>query len=136
MCILLSFIWSSLPLVGWSYYSLQESLTSCCIEWRDQSINVLSYNIVTFGVVYFVPLVLIISLNLKLIFMASLNCIRSFYRIFLIFYLKQKVKYLNHFVKDHHQEALVKKRISCERNMTLRNSIVIGSFIYFLIIII
>ena len=71
VCILFSFIWSSLPLVGWSYYSLQTSKTSCCIEWRDQSINVLSYNIVTFGVVYFIPLALIISLNSKLIFMVS-----------------------------------------------------------------
>ena len=88
ICISLSCIWSSLPLFGWSYYSLQDSKTSCCIEWRDQSINVLSYNIFTFGVVYLIPLVIIISLNSKLIFMVCLSSLKFNFNLFIFDFIR------------------------------------------------
>lgn len=69
ICVLLALLWSVLPLFGWSYYSLEGALTSCSVEWKDRSINVISYNVTVFLFVYFIPLLAIIRINFKLIFM-------------------------------------------------------------------
>ena len=62
-------IWATLPLVGWSHYSLEGALTSCSVEWRKRSTNTTSYAITIFIMVYVFPLVTILFTSFKLIFM-------------------------------------------------------------------
>ena len=68
-CVMKGLFWSSLPLLGWSYYSLEGAMTSCSVEWNERSINVVSYNMCMFFFVYLVPLVVICVSNVKLIMM-------------------------------------------------------------------
>jgi hypothetical protein len=68
-CLLITFLWASLPLFGWSYYSLEGGLTSCSIEWNDRSLNVISYNVITFVAFYIVPLCIISYTNFHLLIM-------------------------------------------------------------------
>lgn len=70
-CLLIGLFWASTPLFGWSYYSLEGAYTSCSVEWRDRSPNVVSYNITIFGVVYLVPVLVIVATNAKLITMVT-----------------------------------------------------------------
>ena len=37
VCSLLGLFWSTLPLVGWSHYSLEGALTSCSVEWNGRT---------------------------------------------------------------------------------------------------
>ena len=73
-CVLLAFVWAGLPLLGWSAYSLEGTRTSCSVVWNERSFNVLSYNISMFIGLYFLPLILIMTTNLKLIWMVLLIC--------------------------------------------------------------
>ncbi len=66
-CVLLGLFWSIMPLIGWSYYSLEENLTTCSVEWKNRSFNVLSYNICMFVFVFFLPLGLIIFTSYQLL---------------------------------------------------------------------
>ena len=59
ICLLLSFIWASLPLFGWSSYQSEGLNTSCNINWTDKSLNNLSYFIVVWTLAYVVPLICI-----------------------------------------------------------------------------
>lgn len=68
-CVLKGLFWSSLPLFGWSYYSLEGAMTSCSVEWKERSINVVSYNVCMFLFVYLLPLIIIWVSNVKLIMM-------------------------------------------------------------------
>lgn len=68
-CLLIGLFWATMPLVGWSHYSLEGAYTSCSVEWRERSLNVTSYNITIFGVVYLVPVLVILVTNIKLISM-------------------------------------------------------------------
>lgn len=61
--ILLSGFWSTVPIVGWSYYSLEDSFVSCAVEYNERSLNVISYNICMFLFVFIFPLALIIYSN-------------------------------------------------------------------------
>lgn len=70
-CCLFSLIWCIAPLLGWSHYSLELSKTTCSVEWNDKSFNVVSYNFVIFGFVYFIPLVLLFITNIKLIIVVN-----------------------------------------------------------------
>lgn len=72
-CLCMGLLWPSFPLVGWSHYSLEGAYTSCSVEWKDRSYNVRSYNLTIFGIVYAIPLVLIIFTNTKLIMMVILK---------------------------------------------------------------
>jgi hypothetical protein len=36
VCILFGLFWASMPLYGWSHYSLEAGLTTCAVEWADQ----------------------------------------------------------------------------------------------------
>ena len=64
-CSTLSFIWAIMPVLGWSYYTLDDSLTSCTVEFNKKTPGVLSYNVTLFGFVFLLPLVLIIVINVK-----------------------------------------------------------------------
>jgi len=33
------------PMFGWSYYSLEDGLVSCSVEYNEKSINLISYNL-------------------------------------------------------------------------------------------
>lgn len=65
LSIFLSAFWSTTPLFGWSYYSLEESLVTCSVEWKERSINVISYNIGMFVFVFLIPFAIIIFTNIK-----------------------------------------------------------------------
>jgi hypothetical protein len=65
LCMILSLAWATFPLFGWSYYSLEGSLTSCSVEWADRSWNVMSYNITIWLFGYIIPLSVIIYCNIK-----------------------------------------------------------------------
>jgi hypothetical protein len=62
---ILSLFWSTAPVFGWSYYSLEDSLVSCGVEYNEKSINVITYNIGMFIFVFIVPFTLIIYYNIK-----------------------------------------------------------------------
>ena len=71
ICTFLGGFMASAPLFGWSYYSLEGSLTSCSVEWAERSTNVISYNIFIFCVTFCIPVCIIIPSNLKLLFIVS-----------------------------------------------------------------
>ncbi len=66
-CAILSTIWTTLPLVGWSYYSLEGARISCSVEWQDHSMNVVSYNVTIFVFVFVIPAFIIVFANVKII---------------------------------------------------------------------
>lgn len=73
LCAVLSLIWASMPLFGWSYYSLEGVKITCSVEWRDRSFNVISYNTTIFLFVFIIPLVILVVTNTKLILFVSIN---------------------------------------------------------------
>ena len=74
-CALLALFWSSMPLVGWSHYTLEPSKTSCAVEWSERSHSVTSYNFAMFIFVFVTPLTIIVLFNFKVAI--SLNSIRN-----------------------------------------------------------
>ena len=66
-CSLKGMFWATLPLFGWSRYTLEGALTSCSVEWKERSANVTSYNITIFVLVYFIPILCILSTSIKLL---------------------------------------------------------------------
>ena len=71
ICLLLSLFWSIVPLFGWSYYSLEDSLTGCCVEYKSRKISVISYNVAMFLFVFIIPFCFILITNIKLFFIVS-----------------------------------------------------------------
>ena len=69
--VMLGLFWSAMPLIGWSHYSLEDSYTSCSVEWKEKSFNVLSYNVAIFIFVFFIPFGFILFSNLKSIIIVS-----------------------------------------------------------------
>jgi hypothetical protein len=67
LAILIGLFWSSMPLIGWSEYSLEGAMISCSIEWNKQTPSVLSYNISISIFVYFIPLFILVYTNLKIL---------------------------------------------------------------------
>ena len=67
LCFFVSIFWSLAPLLGWSTYSLEDSLTGCCVEYKSRSINVVSYNIAMFIFVFCIPFGFIFISNVKLV---------------------------------------------------------------------
>ena len=72
LCHMGGLICAGAPFVGWSYYSMEGALTSCSVDWADRSFNVVSYNIFIFIISYFIPVVIIIYTNLKLLLIVSI----------------------------------------------------------------
>ena len=56
-----------LPLLGWSHYAPEGLKISCSIDWQDQTFNVLSFNITIFLFVFFIPALIILITNNKII---------------------------------------------------------------------
>lgn len=70
-CLLLGLFWSVMPIIGWSYYSFEAVSIGCCVELRERSVNVISYNIFMFIFVFIIPFSLIFITNLKSILIVS-----------------------------------------------------------------
>jgi hypothetical protein len=66
VCAFVSLFWSSMPLIGWSYYSLEEGKTGCCVEYKEKSLNVISYNVSMFLFVFIIPFSFILVSNIRL----------------------------------------------------------------------
>ena len=71
-CSLMGLIWAGAPLFGWSYYSLEGALTSCSVEWYERTPNVISYNMAIFITTFVVPVAVILTTNLRLLFIVNL----------------------------------------------------------------
>ena len=65
--IFLGFIWSVLPLIGWSRYSKIQESPYCSIEMNDRSLNVISYNITVFIFVFLLPFGIIFVTSYKIV---------------------------------------------------------------------
>jgi c-opsin len=63
--IIFSLFWTTMPLLGWSKYTLEDGLTGCSIEWKQRNLNSISYNISMFIFVFFLPFGLIFTTNFK-----------------------------------------------------------------------
>lgn len=57
--------WSTMPLFGWSHYSLEANNLFCSVEWHERTLNVQSYNVCMFIFVFFIPLVIIVATSVK-----------------------------------------------------------------------
>ena len=71
--ILLGLFWATMPLIGWSHYSLEDSHVSCSIEWKERTLNVISYNICIFILVVGIPFGFTIIANIKSILIVSVH---------------------------------------------------------------
>ena len=74
-CGIWALILGSMPLLGWSRYSLEVSRTSCAPEWAERSLNVTSFNVTLFVLVFLVPLTVILCCSARIII-----CVNQFYR--------------------------------------------------------
>ena len=61
----LSLFWSMAPMFGWSFYSLEDGLVSCSVEYNEKSINVITYNVGMFIFTFLLPFAIIIFANVK-----------------------------------------------------------------------
>lgn len=61
--VLLSFMWTMMPLLGWNEYTMEVGRTSCCIDWYSRRPSYLSFTVVIFVFVYCVPLVILVVTN-------------------------------------------------------------------------
>ena len=71
LCMALSLVWTTLPLVGWSHYSFEGLGISCSVEWNERSFSVISYNIVILVINFLLPLNCILYADISLIYMVS-----------------------------------------------------------------
>jgi hypothetical protein len=71
MCFLISFIWSILPMMGWSSYKREGLMANCNIDWHEKSLNNLSYFIVVWTLDFIVPLICIFVFLIKSLFLVK-----------------------------------------------------------------
>ena len=71
ICLVCGLFWSLMPLLGWSHYTLEDSYISCSVEWKEQTFNVISYNICIFTFVFAFPFGLAIFVNIKSILIVN-----------------------------------------------------------------
>ena len=67
ICAMVALAWCSLPLLGWSSYGVEGILISCSLTWHINDLSHLSYNIVTMGVAFLLPLIFIAVTYTRLI---------------------------------------------------------------------
>ena len=65
--------WACLPFFGWSEYSLEGALISCSVEWNKRTVSVISYNICITIFVFFIPVILLISTNTKILLIVRIS---------------------------------------------------------------
>lgn len=76
----LGLFWSVMPLLGWSRYTLEDSAISCSIDWKERSLNVISYNVAIFIFVFILPFGTVIYTNIKIILL-----VRDFFKLSIYF---------------------------------------------------
>lgn len=103
-CALFSLFWSVTPLLGWSRYNLEGSLTQCGVEWHERSFNVTSYNISIFVFGFFAPIGVIGYCSMELM---------------------KIIKAMPNMAKD---DEKAKKRMENERQLTINMLIYIAGF--------
>jgi hypothetical protein len=74
-CLFSGLFWASLPILGWSRYTLEKSRTTCSVVWHEKTILVYSYNITIFIFVYFIPLIIMLSTYISLLSMVNTSLI-------------------------------------------------------------
>jgi hypothetical protein len=72
ICFLLSLFWASMPLLGWSNYTLEDNKIACCVDYKTRNLNVISYNVCMFVFVFGIPFSLIIISNIKSLLMVNI----------------------------------------------------------------
>ena len=65
ICCLIGLFWSTMPLIGWSYYTFEDGMIGCCVEYKKRTFNVVSYNIAMFVFVFIIPFGIIVFTNFK-----------------------------------------------------------------------
>ena len=75
VCCLNGLFWAVMPLLGWSYYTLEDGLVSCCVEFKGSSWNVRSFIIIIFIFVFLIPFGVITFANICLILIVDYNLI-------------------------------------------------------------
>ncbi|CAF2984196.1 unnamed protein product [Rotaria sp. Silwood2] len=61
--ILIAFLWTMLPVMGWNEYTMEGTRTSCCINWYDRRTSYVAFIGFLFIVVYCIPLIILITAN-------------------------------------------------------------------------
>ncbi|CAF1406425.1 unnamed protein product [Rotaria sordida] len=61
--VIIAFIWTMLPIIGWNEYTLEGALTSCCVNWYDRRPLYVSFNFFLFIFVYCIPLIILVVTN-------------------------------------------------------------------------
>ena len=103
--------WALMPILGWSFYSLEASYTSCSVEWKDKSLNVVSFNLSLFSFLYLIPVIVILVTSIKLII---------------------KVKKVGKiFLNKSENNALLKRRIKRDNCLSKTIIIIIGKNLNF-----
>jgi hypothetical protein len=69
LCCLFGLFWSIMPLLGWSYYTMEDGLVSCAVEFKGSNWNIRSFIISIFIFVYCIPFSIIIFSSLYIIIM-------------------------------------------------------------------
>lgn len=116
LCCFLGLLWAAFPFMGWSYYSLEGVNISCATEWRDQSWNVVSYNIAIFVFVFFIPFCILLFTTFKFIFMVIKL---SFYKLNFSIFSFKKLKEFRNKIADRISVQTVQVRMQKEQKMTI-----------------
>ncbi|CAF4879547.1 unnamed protein product [Rotaria sp. Silwood1] len=63
LLVLIAFIWTILPVIGWNEYTMEGTRTSCCINWYDRRTSYVTLIGFLFIVVYCIPLIILFTAN-------------------------------------------------------------------------
>lgn len=108
ICCAFGLFWSLMPLVGWSYYTFEDGLISCAVEFKGSSLNVRSFIIAIFIFVYLIPFGFIMGTNI------------------LLFIIIKRLPIMN---KEIGVDAATKKRVEVQTRITKIMIIYITGFI-------
>ena len=64
-CVLLAFLVTIPPALGWSHYTQDDLKVACNVDWKGKTFNIISYNIFIMFVIFFIPIGLILYFNVK-----------------------------------------------------------------------
>ena len=124
----MSLFWSAVPIFGWSYYSLEDGIVSCSVEYNEKSLNVISYNIGMFIFVFILPFGITIYTNIKSILIVKLFF--SFIKFAIIFdYIIITMKQ----IRDRSKQSIHiqnKKLLKAETKITISMIVYIGKLVH------
>lgn len=75
---ILIFLWSLLPVIGWSHYTYETNDLQCAIEYNQRSIGVISFNVLTLLIFAIMPLLVIFYTSFKLLLIVRILLILVF----------------------------------------------------------